>query len=109
MYVDSSNGKPKDIARLYSPIEPATTGKCLSFWYHMNGQTMGTLSVYLSINDIIQTRPLWSETGNKGDVWRIATMTLTTTDTFEVNNESYKFEHINYSIINNSVIKKILM
>ncbi|XP_047128245.1 MAM and LDL-receptor class A domain-containing protein 1 isoform X1 [Hydra vulgaris] len=84
MFVDSSKGKQGDIARLFSPIEPITTGKCLSFWYHMNGKTMGSLSIYLSINDQVQNRPIWSESGNKGDVWRISRITLSATDTYEI-------------------------
>ena len=84
MYTEASYQKPGDKARLISPINPTTPGSCLEFWYHMKGAQMGTLSVYLKINNKLQTVPLWSESGNKGNQWMIASTTIKTSDSYQV-------------------------
>lgn len=60
------------LARIRSPVMAATTGEsnCLILWYHMYGQGVGTLSVYMRKPDeLITEDPLWSMTGNRGDKW----------------------------------------
>ena len=84
MYTEASNRKPGQLARLLSPIEQKTTGKCLKFWYHMYGSSMGTLSVKLKINNVLQRQPIWSESGNKGNVWKLASATVKSSGSFQV-------------------------
>ena len=75
MYIETSYpvtaGKK---ARLASPTYSSTTGKCLSFWYHMYGSSIGTLNV--KIKRYFIGRPFyylrWSRSGNHGNRWRIA-------------------------------------
>lgn len=88
MYTEASNPRKRgDIARLLSPVNTATQGSCLQFWYHMQGANMGTLSVLLKTNNILMKTPLWSESGDKGDTWKIATTTIKTTDSYQVGNK----------------------
>uniref|UniRef100_A0A3Q1GLC6 Si:ch211-106h4.4 n=1 Tax=Acanthochromis polyacanthus TaxID=80966 RepID=A0A3Q1GLC6_9TELE len=66
VYVDSSVGDWKDMSYLISDVfQPSTSGHCLTFWYHMYGDHIGTLKLY--IND-------WTEAGNKGDKWQEASV-----------------------------------
>ena len=76
MYTEASRQLSGDKARLVSPLYSKTSARCLSFWYHMYGTGMGTLRVYLKVNGALQLKPLWAESGNKGDVWRVARTTM---------------------------------
>ena len=82
MYIEASSPRVSgDIARFisrpYTQFE--TNGKsteCLTFYYHMYGDYMGTLKLYkiAGSNADVQnlTKPLWSVSGNQGNYWRIA-------------------------------------
>ena len=53
------------------------TGADLSFWYHMYGSTMGTLSVQVSTDGgTTWSSDLWSLSGNQGDAWQEANISL---------------------------------
>ncbi|XP_057298293.1 MAM and LDL-receptor class A domain-containing protein 2-like isoform X2 [Hydractinia symbiolongicarpus] len=84
MFTEASNKKNGDKARILSPVNAATQGQCLQFWYHMYGADMGTLSVFLKVRNVLQKIPIWSESGDKGNVWKIATKTISSTDTFQI-------------------------
>lgn len=84
MYTEATSRTPGDKARTMSPVNPSTTGSCLQFWYHMYGYDMGTLSVYLKINNKLQSSPLWSEFGDKGKQWKIATVTIKSGYSYQV-------------------------
>ena len=44
------------------------TGKCLRFWYHMQGAHIGTLNVYMRIIGV-STSIIWSLSGQQGTNW----------------------------------------
>ena len=75
MFIESSSPRLKgDVARLLSDrfkVNP-TFNWCLTFWYHMYGNSVGTLAVRLKIRPY-SLRPrylnLWQAQGNHGDVW----------------------------------------
>lgn len=77
VYIEASwPRKVNDTARLISSSMPATTatkGKCLSFWYHMYGADINTLSVYVRTG--AHDTMLWSKTGTRGDKWLQALVT----------------------------------
>ncbi|KAI8512340.1 hypothetical protein Bbelb_089790 [Branchiostoma belcheri] len=75
MYIETTSPRqPGDIARLNSPVLSTDT-RCLEFWYHMYGDGIGELSVYQSSSDSSQLgTPLWSLTGDQGNVWHNATI-----------------------------------
>ncbi|XP_025084915.1 MAM domain-containing glycosylphosphatidylinositol anchor protein 2-like [Pomacea canaliculata] len=73
IYFDSSQGTEGAKAQLYSPL--LTVGRnnytCLTFWYHMYGEHVSTLTLYHN-----KTR-LWTRSGDQGNVWLQARITIT--------------------------------
>ncbi|CAB4008725.1 CUB and peptidase domain-containing 2-like [Paramuricea clavata] len=63
----------KDKARLVSP-DLDISSNCLEFYYHMLGNTVNTLNVYLrtSSGDVL----IWTVSKNQGDNWRMAQVPL---------------------------------
>jgi len=58
-----------DISSLSLPV--------IDFWYHMYGATMGSMHLdYLDINTGIWTEDLWSMSGNQGNQWYQASVSL---------------------------------
>ena len=74
MFIETSSPRKRgDRARLESEVFTPTTGKgrCLSFWYHMQGGHIGTLNVYMRVYGQSETK-LWSMTGDQGTNWNSA-------------------------------------
>lgn len=73
MYIESSAPRRRgDAARLWTPKFNPKAGQCISFWYHMFGRTMGTLNVYaadMSATTPVIGSPIWSLSGNQGNIW----------------------------------------
>ena len=63
-------------ARLLSRTFPSTSGRCLTFWYHMYGSGMGELNVYVKPTKGAPMTKVWSLNGDKGDEWKMAQVTL---------------------------------
>ncbi|KAI8780792.1 MAM and LDL-receptor class A domain-containing protein 2, partial [Biomphalaria glabrata] len=84
MYIETSNPRvPGDVARMLTPVYPATDGRCLKYWYHMYGSSMGTLAVYLRDvrgNDLL----LDNKVGNFGNQWLLAQVDLISLTPFQV-------------------------
>ncbi|TKS79616.1 LDL-receptor class A domain-containing protein 2 Skeletal organic matrix MAM and [Collichthys lucidus] len=58
-------------------MEPtAPDGECLMFWYYMEGNEVGELSVYLQTTENSHSAPLWSRKGDQGRHWRHGRVTL---------------------------------
>uniref|UniRef100_A0A8C4IGG5 MAM domain-containing protein n=1 Tax=Dicentrarchus labrax TaxID=13489 RepID=A0A8C4IGG5_DICLA len=78
LYVDSSVGEWGDTSFLISDVfQPSTRGHCLTFWYHMYGDNVGTLRVYINDRKMHsggyeEGTLKWIESGNKGDKWQEA-------------------------------------
>ncbi|XP_078370268.1 uncharacterized protein LOC144653914 isoform X2 [Oculina patagonica] len=80
MYIESSTPQTTgDNAKLELSVSENGETSCLTFYYHMYGNTLGTLNVF-SGNDMI-----FSRTGNQGQYWHEAkrTIYLNKTVTFE--------------------------
>ena len=72
MYIETSIPRvPGDKAWLSSPVIPQMSNTiCLSFYYYMYGEDVGTLNVIIrSIDSGSVSSPLWSVFGEKGDFW----------------------------------------
>lgn len=89
-YIETSwPRKTNDTARLISSSVPGTTGttgKCLTFWYHMYGADINRLSVYVRTGQPgsqHDTR-LWNKAGAQGDRWIQAKATATARSSFQV-------------------------
>lgn len=78
-----------DKATIKSVIFPPTTGsgKCMSFWYHMFGNTIGQLKVWfrkLSNAKIISGELMWTLSGNQGDQWSQGRIPLVASTDYQV-------------------------
>jgi len=81
MYTESSgsgNGFPNKVANLISPCFNLSlvSNPMLVFKYHMYGSTMGTLRVQVSTNNGSTWTTLWTKTGNQGNSWQTANVSL---------------------------------
>ncbi|XP_060901043.1 MAM and LDL-receptor class A domain-containing protein 1-like [Labrus mixtus] len=88
LYVDSSVGEWGDMSFVVSDVfPPSTRGHCLSFWYHMYGNHVGTLRVYINDRNTHtggneEGTLVWIEAGNKGDKWNEARVSIKHTEAF---------------------------
>ncbi|XP_039408082.1 MAM domain-containing glycosylphosphatidylinositol anchor protein 2 [Corvus cornix cornix] len=95
MYIETSRPRLEgEKARLVSPIfsvapknpyGATNTAYCFSFYYHMYGQHIGSLNVYLRLKG--QTaieNPLWSSSGNKGQHWNQARVNINPPTSFQL-------------------------
>ncbi|EAT42099.2 AAEL006355-PA [Aedes aegypti] len=76
MMVDSVEQFTNETARLLSPMYPAnySTNACFSFYYHMYGDGVGTLSVYVrpasqQLDSYSSKDAIFSLKGNQRNVW----------------------------------------
>lgn len=70
MYIESSFPRAKgDKARLESRLT-VPVRNCLTFWYHMHGNTTGRLNVYLRSHSSNAEILTWRLAGSHGNVWR---------------------------------------
>lgn len=78
MFIETSYPRKRgDRARLESEVFPPTpsNGRCMSFWYHMQGGHIGTLSVYMRVFGQSETK-LWSVTLDQGKTWNSAVVPI---------------------------------
>jgi hypothetical protein len=84
MYIESSNPRVQgDKARLSTPQYPPTNSMCLTFWYHMYGSDIGSLNVYISTYNKLNS-PILTLQGNKGNSWNIAQTTVQSQEKYKV-------------------------
>lgn len=70
MFIEASNPRiVGDNAYLMSEVLQPATSRCLHFWYHMNGQSIGTLRVWIKYPSSATPKPLWEQIGQKGNQW----------------------------------------
>ncbi|XP_049296782.1 zonadhesin-like [Anopheles funestus] len=73
MIVDSGEQLTNDTARFISPMfEPELSiGSCFQFYYHMYGESVGTLNVYVKPmnSDLYDLQPTFVQRGNQKNIW----------------------------------------
>ena len=75
MYIEASAPRrPGQKAVLLSPSYPSTAGSCLSFYYHMFGNRMGTFNIYLKQSTA--TQRIFTKSGNQGNKWILGSATV---------------------------------
>ena len=85
MYIETSHPRRQgEKARFVSPSRtPVKGGQCFQFWYHMYGNDIGRLNIYIKIGANFGI-PVWTRAGNRGNVWKVAQVPITTTSNFNV-------------------------
>lgn len=69
IYIESSIPRQwGDKARLESEVLSPTSGKCMQFWFNMNGDGINKLSILLKVVQQSESR-VWTYGGNRGDKW----------------------------------------
>ena len=69
IYTEATLGNKKDSTHLVSPtVKYINSTSCLSFWYHMFGNHIGTLEVHKQINGGNKQR-LFMLSGYQGHIW----------------------------------------
>ncbi|KAM7368110.1 hypothetical protein PAMP_014360 [Pampus punctatissimus] len=96
MYIETSRPRKEgDQARLVSPffnVAPKNPygitnppAYCFGFFYHMYGKHIGTLNAFLKQKGLITSEgPVWSLSGNQGDRWKQAKVSIHPTASFQV-------------------------
>ena len=71
MYIETSSPRQKgDNAKLQLSVPGSGAQACLSFYYHMYGDTMGTLTIFSG------NVAVFNASGDQGNFWRKATRTI---------------------------------
>ena len=55
---------------------------CFTFWYHMNGSTMGSLNVYIEVDGLKNNT--WNVTGDQGENWHRKALNIDTQEIFVI-------------------------
>ena len=83
MFIETSAPRrPGDKARLYSEHFLATSarGRCIKFWYHMNGNAIGTLNVLVKTAAGNQTEKIvWTLSGSQQNKWNFGQTSVDST------------------------------
>ncbi len=84
MYIEASAPRvTNDKARLISPVRGQTSAECVTFYYSMYGNTMGTLNLYMMVNGN-RGSPIWSRSGDQGKNWILGSVTVKSPSNFQV-------------------------
>ena len=88
LYIEASSPRRQgDLARISTPQYQATTGSmCLQFWYHMWGQNMGSLQIF--VQDSSGKKSIWKRSGNQVNLWLYNTATFTPNAAYKVSTYS---------------------
>ena len=86
MFIETSNPRRNgDKARFESEeFQPTgSSGRCLKFWYHMYGSSIGGLNVWMSSNG--STGQIWTLSGNqRQDKWLYAQAPVRSANVYQV-------------------------
>ena len=83
IFVESSSpAQEGDKAKLLSAKFPSTAGRCLSFWYHMYGSSIGALNVYINKEGL--STLVFSKEGQQGDLWLQARVSFESDSFYQV-------------------------
>ncbi|VDI84001.1 Hypothetical predicted protein, partial [Mytilus galloprovincialis] len=72
--VSNSHSKENDVSDLHSGLINQCPKQFLTFWYHMNGENIGTLKVFQVKN--ARLIELWRTAANQGNNWQYQSLSL---------------------------------
>ncbi|CAC5393958.1 unnamed protein product [Mytilus coruscus] len=82
MYIEASDKRINDSAQLVSKPIVRKSGQCLTFWYHMKGDHIGTLNVYQK-HKMMMTN-IWTKIGEQGHHWKQAKVDLAQYEYYQI-------------------------
>ncbi|CAC5399335.1 unnamed protein product [Mytilus coruscus] len=82
MYIQSSEKGRNDTAQFISKSIVRKNEQCLTFWYHMRGDDIGSLKVYQKQN--ISMKCIWTKIGPQGKQWIKAYVDLAKYDNYQI-------------------------
>ena len=83
MYIESSLPSEKETKSVLVSTFFVRYFNCLTFYYHMWGEDMGTLNVYMVDSDE-KVQLVWRAVGNQGNQWKKAQAKINSVITFQV-------------------------
>lgn len=90
MYIEASSPRTKGHKSwLQSKVYTPTLGRCLSFWYHMYGQDVGNLNILIKTSNTSYSAPMWTLSGNQGNVWKPTRVTIRSASNHRVSTRAY--------------------
>ena len=85
MYTEVSTRGRGDKALLISPVIPGNQSHtCFTFFYHMYGEDIGSLTVQSRRLGSTKTSNLWTLSGNRGNSWKFASFPITVEVDYQV-------------------------
>ncbi|XP_033751998.1 MAM and LDL-receptor class A domain-containing protein 1-like [Pecten maximus] len=77
LYIEASSPRREnDRARLTSQLfRKSSRQRCFQFWYNMQGNSIGTLTVIMNINSV--DRPIWTLSGSQNGSWIFGRVPIT--------------------------------
>ena len=94
-FCSSSSG---DRAHLYSSVFEAGGRYCFQMFYHMYGDSIGELNVYVKpVSQLLSPEHIvWKQSGNQGDLWRYGFANATSKEPFQVHSYVCSFILLKY-------------
>ena len=87
-YLEVSRARTGDFGRILSPTIPGTADQCstVTFYYHMFGEDIGSLNLYLVHNSPPYQfdNPVYNVVGNQGNKWLKGEVNITFPTDFQV-------------------------
>ena len=87
VYMDTAPPRKRgDQFAIESSFFSASSPRCVTFWYHMNGDGIGNLNVYrknINSSSSLNTQILWQRSGDQDDMWRLGRIDLPTGSNFQ--------------------------
>ncbi|XP_053243460.1 MAM and LDL-receptor class A domain-containing protein 1-like [Podarcis raffonei] len=84
IYLQGNAVSPGDATHLASPTCTSRSPRCLSFWYHMYGAAQAmALRVYVVFKGA-SPRLIWTRTGNKGNQWHRAEVSVSPREEMQI-------------------------
>ncbi|CAC5384127.1 unnamed protein product [Mytilus coruscus] len=82
IYLEATDVQKGATSKLVSNTTNSVEVVCLTFWYHMYGESMGTLNVYTESGNI--TTRYWSKSGNQGNSWNFASFNISSSEPYSI-------------------------
>ncbi|XP_033095896.1 MAM and LDL-receptor class A domain-containing protein 1-like [Anneissia japonica] len=84
IYIEASGQNLNDTARIWTTFYPATNGTCIQWYYHMYGETVNTLNVYIVNTTSTVGTIAWTNRNNQGNLWRLGQISVEINSTFKI-------------------------